>query len=649
MEKIKQLIDELNRASDTYYNSGETIMSDAEFDLKLDELRKLEEETEIVMSNSPTHKVGTKVLDGAKKVKHSHPMLSLKKCHSAQEVLDFARNDEILGLIKCDGLTVSLTYERGILLGAESRGDGTIGTDCLEHIKNFTNVPLKINKSGTYIIDGEAIIYDYDFAEINKNGEFKNSRNLASGTLNCLEPKLAADRKLSFVAWDVIEGSDETTLLRKLSEASSLGFTVVPHGLCENTIEDIDNMFKSMYSVADKMGIPLDGVVYKINDCKKYFSRGRTEHHFSGGIARKKPMEDNITTLRDVIWQTSKTGLINPVAVFDEIDLDGALTTKATLHNLSYIEDLELGIDDEITVIRANEVIPRVTGNLTRSNTLVIPNKCPCCGANAIIKQENNSKALYCTNENCEARLLGKLSHFCGKHAMDIEGLSEATLEFLIDKGWVKSFKDLYHLNNPEIVKIWKATPGFGTKSVDNIINAIGNSRITTLDKLLCAVSIPNIGSRAAKDIAAFSNYNLTQFMDDVISYDCSVFSQIDGIGEKMIISIKNWADENWIDFLALTNELYITDPNKNIINGVDLSGKSFVITGSVNHFKNRDELKEYIESLGGKVSGSVSSKTFAVINNDITSTSSKNKKAKELNIPIWTEEDFINYTKGVN
>ena len=648
LDIMRGMVSILNEASERYY-SGNPILTDTQFDARLEDLRQLEEETGFILSNSPTQIVGAKILTELKEVVHSHLMLSLEKCHSVDELIKFANKKELVASIKLDGLTCSLTYENGLLVLAETRGNGTVGNDITDHVKRFKNVPLKIGKEGTYIIDGEAIITNEDFAEINKNGEFKNSRNLAAGSLSVLDTSLVAKRKLSFLAWDVIEGGNSNLLKDNLNEAKELGFEVVPSWIVNNLDpKKLQNTIDFVFEFALDEGLPNDGIVFKFNDIEYGKSLGATSHHFRNGIAYKA--KDNVyeTELIDIEWTMGKTGVLTPTAVFKPVEIDGTTVERASVHNVSILTKLDLHIGDIIEVFKANMIIPQVKRNISADERevlgkepdyIAIPGICPVCGGHTEIKQDNDSKVLICTNDNCKGKLLGKLTHFVSKNAMNINGMSETTLEFLINKGWVKSFKDLYDLDYAAWIDEWKHTDGYGEKSVENILNAIENSRNTTLDRFIYSLSIPLIGKSASKTISKFFNGDFEMF------YKCMTnpfdWTALDDFGNAMHESIVNYSVNNHIMIRELAMKMNFEKP-ENVVSSNSLSGKTFVITGSLNHFANRDEAKEKIETAGGKVSGSVSAKTNYLVNNDINSTTGKNKKALELGVKIITEDELI-------
>ena len=647
IKRLKELIEILNNASNAYYNSTPN-MTDYEWDKLYDELKALEKETKIIYPDSPTQNVGYKVLDEVKEVKHNHLMLSLDKCHTEQELVDFAKDKNCILSVKADGLTTSLHYIDGQLIGAETRGNGVSGSDVLENVLNIKNVPHTIPYKDELIIDGETIIDWNTFNKINENlpagqDKYKHPRNLVSGTITMLDTDIAASRNMRFIAWRVIKGLNEKSVFLGLKEAEKLGFEIIPMWTYTNKSTDKENlsaMLSDLQDKANELDIPYDGAVMAYDDVEYGNSLGRTDKFFRHSISYKYEDELFETILEDIEWNTSKTGLINPVAKFKETVIDGASVTRATLHNISYIENLQLGIGDKIRIYKANKIIPKVHDNLTRSNTWKLPNKCPNCGGNVEVHNENGSKTLHCINDNCSAKLLGKLSHFCSKNAINIEGMSEATLQFLIDKGWIKSFKDIYKLDYHR--QNWKEYDGFGDKSVDKLLDAIENSRNATLDRFIYSLSIPLIGRSTSKDISKYCNNSIDEFAF-IMENTSLEFASIDGVGISATTSLDDWWNTNRDIFYELAEEFVFSNKKENDNISVDLSGKIFVITGSLNHYKNRDELVSIIESMGGKVSGSVSAKTSYLINNDTQSSSSKNQKAKQLNIPIISEQDFIN------
>ena len=635
--RIKELTELLNKASDAYYNTGNTIMEDREYDSLLEELRSLEQETGFVMMASPTHNVGYEVKSELQKVAHNHPMLSLAKTKDWNEFIIYFGNKDVIGMLKMDGLTCSLRYIDGELISAETRGNGEIGEDIFHNIKTVKTVPQKIPYKDELIVDGEIICTYEDFEPFST--EYKNPRNFASGSIRLLDSNECAKRPLTFVAWNVIKGFDnENSFLRKLVLIDELGFTVVPW----TSSFDWDAK-EFLVNKAKKLGYPIDGLVGRFDDIKYGESLGATSHHSNAAYAFKFGDETYETVLRDVEWNTTRTGIIAPVAVFDEVDLDGALTTRATLHNLSIIEQLELGIGDTITVYRSNMVIPKIDNNLTRSNTLKIPKTCPCCGKPTEVKYTDNSKVLMCTNPDCAAKKLARFTHFVSRKCMNIDGLSERTLEALISNNLIKNFRDIYHLNE-HIDKLY-TIDGMGKKSVENLLNSIEKSRDVKLENFIASLGIPNIGLSAARSISKKfngSHYDFVQALSG--GYD---FSQIDDFGEITNKSLHDWWDSKDPMVVLLPMEVNFIVENDASSNA-SLDGKSFCITGSLTHYANRDALVKAIDDNGGKYVSSVSKKTDYLINNDKTSTSGKNKKAIDLNIPIISEEDFINMIGGV-
>ena len=649
---IASRVRELNRASEAYYNTGQPIMSDAEFDNKLEELRQWEEETGIVLSNSPTHNVGATVLDNIKEATHKTPMLSLEKCHSIEEIIKFANNHNLVASVKLDGLTVRLTYKDGNLVLAESRGDGTVGSDVTEHVKQFTNVPLHINKEGTYIIDGEALIKLDNFAEINKNEEYKNSRNLAAGTLSSLDTSVVKDRKLSWYAWEVVEGDNDNSFYKRLLNAQNLGFDVVPcYNITINEFNQLQIHIDNFINIAEKENLPQDGVVFKFDDVEYGKSLGNTSHHFRNGIAYKIFNDSVETKLVDIEWTMGKTGSLCPTAVFNPIEIEQTIVERASLHNISVMKQI-LGnpwIGQHIGVFKANLIIPQIRwaeeDDKYKKNYINIPRICPICGQPTKIVKDNNSEVLVCTNDNCKGKLLGKLTHATSKNALNIDGLSESTIEKFINLGWLNSIKDIYNLfKHKDEMKILN---GFGKKSVEKLLDSIEKSRNTSLQRFLYSLSIPLLGNSASKDIAEFCGNTFNSFVGALTEGGKDAFISINGIGEVLGKSIINYWNKHNEEIIDLAQEfIFSKDEKIEKVENDKINGKVFAVTGSVNHYKNRNELKADIEKNGGKVTSSVTSKTDYLINNDINSNSSKNKKAKDLNVPIISEEQFLSMLK---
>ena len=644
-KQMQELIKVLNEASDVYYNSSKRIMPDYEWDAKYEELKKLEKETGITYANSPTVNVGHTVLSKIPKVKHNHPMLSLDKCHSVDDLIKFSGNKTCLLSVKCDGLTTSLRYVNGKLVGAETRGNGIEGGDVLANVMTIKNVPHTIPYKEELIVDGETII-DWDmFNQINESlpegqEKYKHPRNLVSGSLNLLDTELAAKRNMRFIAWRVIKGIDNNSVSRSLIDISRMGFEVVPF-LCDIHLagkEGLAHRLEELRHMADEKQIPYDGAVMTYDDIKYGDSLGRTEKFFKHSIAYKYEDELYTTKLVDIEWNTSKTGLINPVAVFEPVDLSGAITTRATLHNISYLEKLQLGIGDTIQIYRANMVIPKIHDNITRSGIYKIPDKCPCCGGDAIIQHENESKTLYCTNPDCQAKLLGRLVHFVSKDAMNIDSFSEQSLKKFIELGWIHDMDDIYKLyqHKDEMYQLER----FGKRSVDKLLDNIETSKNTTLDRFIYALSIPLVGRKASKTIANYFHQSINDFL--CAGLDGFDFTNLPEIGSGINQSIQDYIRDRWYFVCQFANNFNFKAEKKRKRKSIDLSGKTFVITGSLYHYKNRNELTSIIEDGGGNVSSSVSAKTTYLINNDKQSTSSKNKKAQKFGVSIITEEEFM-------
>lgn len=648
LERMKQLIKELNNASYAYYNQV-PIMPDYEWDKMYDELETLEYVTGIVLANSPTHNVGYSVADELKEVEHNHPMLSLDKTKSIDELIEFIGNKDCFLSVKADGLTTSLHYINGKLIGAETRGNGVRGIECLQNVLAMKNVPKEIPYKNELIIDGETIIGWDTFREINdklpKDKKYKHPRNLVSGSLQLLDSKEAASRNMRFVAWRVIKGFEHKAPSEDLFKAKNIGFEIIPFVKLSKEYtwskEELENILDDIRTYAYEDNIPYDGAVMAVDDYKIAESMGRTDKFFRHSMAYKYEDELFETMLTDIEWNISKTGLINPVAIFQPVDLNGAITTRATLHNITYIKDMMLGIGDRIRVYRSNMVIPKVHDSIDKSGNFNIPDKCPICGQPTRIIKENDSEVLMCENPDCKGKLLGKLVHAASRNALDIENLSESTIEKFINLGWLNSIQDIYHLSDHE--NEMKTLDGFGKKSVDKLLASIEKSRKTSLERFLYSLSIPLLGKSASMMIAEVVDYDFDTFIDEMTIKGAEYFRYLPGVGNALISSLNAYWKNHYSDILQLANEFTFEKSNI-VLDEIPkiLQGKTFVVTGSVNHYKNRDELKADIVAHGGTVAGSVSSKTSYLINNDINSTSSKNQKAKSLHIPIITECQYL-------
>ena len=626
------IIDQINAAKEAYYNSGNPIMTDTEYDALLREAEQM----------GYTETVGFAPVESINTITHEHKMLSLDKRHTVEEVQDFIGDKSVVAMWKADGLTISCTYIDGILTRLETRGNGQVGNDIMFHANSFENLPKKINKAGKYVIDGECVILYSDFEKINAKladeFKYKNPRNLASGSLNLLNPEKSAKRHLRFYAWDVIEADGiSNSLTENLIEASHLGFDIVM-ALCVgfNIKEILDIMRKD----AQTIGFPIDGIVFKYDNRSYGKSLGATDHHFRNAIAYKFEDDKYPTKLKDIVWQIGKTGQLTPVAIFDPpVDISGSIVEKASIHNVNIMKQLGLTKGCTVYIYKANDIIPQIySAEPDGTEPFDIPVVCPECGAPTYIKKDNDTEVLMCSYENCPGVLLGKWEHYVSKKAMDIDGLSSATLETFLKRGYLDHvFVNLYSLGDykKELYKL----DGFGKKSIDNLLVAIEKSKDVTLQRFITAFSIPGIGEGQSKLICAiFKTFD--EFYDAACNgYD---FSNIPGIGKILNANIHKWIVNNGWQMIDVAQVVRFVEEQKSTPTGVSLSGKTFVVTGSVNHFKNRDELKKIIEDLGGKCAGSVSKSTSYLINNDTESTSSKNIKAKSLGVQIISEEDFL-------
>ena len=642
-ERMKELIERLNEASKAYYAQDREIMSNYEYDALYDELTALEDETGIVMSNSPTVNVGYEAVDKLPKERHEKPMLSLDKTKDREELKNWLNGKEGLLSWKLDGLTVVLTYEDGKLTKAVTRGSGEVGEVITGNAKVFKNLPHKISYQGKLILRGEAVIKYSDFEKINEkiedvNARYKNPRNLCSGSIRQLDSKITAERNVHFMAFCLVSADDvdfHNSREEQFLFLQKQGFDVVEYvKISPDTILQAITDYEEKIQTYD---IPSDGLVLTYEDIAYGQSLGRTAKFPRDSIAFKWKDEIKETILSEIEWSPSRTGLINPVAIFEPVELEGTTVSRASVHNVSILRALELGIGDHITVYKANMIIPQIAENLTKSNNLTIPEKCPCCGGETQLKQMNEVQSLYCMNPNCDAKKVKAFALFVSRDALNIDGLSEATLEKFLAKGFLHTFVDLFYLSRyeDEITKM----EGFGDKSYQNLITATMNARTTTLPRVIYGLGITGIGLANAKMLCREFAYDV----DNMIDADIKQLSEIDGIGEVLASAFYSYfhVEENRTLLYDILKELTIEKEEIDYSNE-RINGKSFVVTGSLMHFENRDELKAKIESLGGKVTGSVTNKTTALINNDIASNSSKNKKAKELGILIVTEEQFM-------
>ena len=643
LQEIKERVELLNKAGKAYYQEDREIMTNFEYDKLYDELVELEKETGIILSNSPTQNVGFEALSVLPKERHESPMLSLDKTKEVETLREWLGLQEGLLSWKLDGLTIVLTYQEGKLVKAVTRGNGEIGEVITNNAKVFKNVPLAINYKGTLVLRGEAVIKYSDFEKMNAeiedvDSKYKNPRNLCSGSVRQLNNKITADRNVHFFAFTLVNAPDvdfNNSREEQMKWLGEQGFDVVEtKRVTAETLEDTVKWFAGTIATND---FPSDGLVLVLDDIAYGKSLGTTAKFPRDSIAFKWQDEVKETKLKSIEWSASRTGLINPVAIFEPVELEGTTVSRASVHNVSIVEALELGIDDTIKVYKANMIIPQIAENLTRSGSVVVPDECPVCHGLTQIKQENGVKALYCINPECLAKKIKSFTHFVGRDAMNIEGLSEATIEKLIAQGMIKELADLFHVEKYKDV-ITKME-GFGEKSYANLIASIDKARHTTLAKFIYSLGIPNVGLSNAKLICkAYKND-----LEAIRNATADSLLEIQGIGGVIADTFINFfrKEENKKIVDDLLKEVSFEEE---VVNESDLifENMNFVITGSVEHFANRNEVKELIESKGGKVTGSVTSKTNYLINNDNMSNSSKNKKAKELNVPIITEVEFM-------
>ena len=643
MDRIKELVELLNKAGKSYYSEGRELMSNYEYDALYDELGMLEKETGYILSNSPTVNVGYEVLSELPKERHESPMLSLDKTKRPEALAEWLGSQKGLLSWKLDGLTIVLTYDNGQLQKAVTRGNGEVGEIITNNARVFKNVPVTIPFKGKLVLRGEAIITYSDFERINEqipeaDAKYKNPRNLCSGSVRQLNNEITAQRNVHFFAFTLVSAQDvdfDNSRQRQFEWLKDQGFSVVEYKMVtKDTILDTIEWFEKTIVTND---FPSDGLVILYDDIAYGDSLGRTAKFPRNAMAFKWTDETAETTLREIEWSASRTGLINPVAVFDPVELEGTQVSRASVHNISIVESLKLGIGDRIKVFKANMIIPQIAENLTQSGNLEIPKVCPVCGGKTQIKQVNDVKTLYCINEDCQAKHVKSFAHFVSRDALNIDGLSEATLEKFIQHGFLKNFCDLYHLEKfrDEII----ALDGFGEKSYENLLTSVENSRNTTLPKFIYGLGIANVGLSNAKMIVQA----LGNDIEKVIHAGRQELEKIDGVGAVIADTFASYFEneKNKEEFYKLLQEMHIEKAPDNQNNQI-LTGKVFVITGSLEHFENRNQLKERIEQLGGKVTGSVTGKTSYLINNDSHSTSSKNKTAAKLGVPVITENEFL-------
>lgn len=643
LERMKELSAILSEAAKAYYQESREIMSNFEYDRLYDELLKLEEETGTVFAGSPTQKVGYEVLSELPKERHDKPMLSLNKTKSVEELKEWLGDQKGLLSWKMDGLTVVLTYEDGKLTKAVTRGNGEIGEVITGNARTFVNLPMTIPYKGRLILRGEAIITYEDFEKLNASiadeaAKYKNPRNLCSGSVRQLNSEITAARNVRFMGFALVQADGVDFKNSKKEQAqwlSGLGFEMVES--VEVTAETIEDAVAEFAEKIEHYNIPSDGLVLLYDDIAYGASLGRTAKFPRDSIAFKWADEQQETKLSYIEWSASRTGLINPVAVFEPVELEGTTVSRASVHNISIMEGLDLGVGDTITVYKANMIIPQIADNLTRSGVKDIPEACPVCGGATEIRSVNDVKSLYCTNPDCQAKKIKGFALFVSRDALNIDGLSEMTLEKFIAAGFIHEFSDIFHLDRHKEVIV--EMEGFGEKSYENLTKAAKTASHTTLPRLIYGLGITGIGLANAKMICRYFNYDLAAMR----AADSEELCAIDGIGAVLADAwVKYFKDEknNKVLDHLLTDLTFETEQTESRDNS--LEGKIFVITGSVEHFANRKELQAFIEARGGKATGSVTAKTSYLINNDVTSNSSKNKKAKELGVPILSEEDFL-------
>ncbi|MGM8331778.1 NAD-dependent DNA ligase LigA [Clostridium perfringens] len=637
IKEMKSLISELNTASDMYYNTSNTVMSDKEWDIKLDRLKKLEKETGIVLNNSPSVNVGYEAKSKLEKVKHEYILRSLGKTQDKNELNSFIGNKKAVGMLKLDGLTTDLIYEDGKLIEGSTRGNGEIGEDITHNVKTYINVPKKIKYKGRVHIVGESIITYNTFNEINKNGEYKNPRNLVSGSVRQLDSKICAKRKVKFLSYNVF-GKEFISKVEELKWLEEQGFDVVDYKIVNNLNKDIEEL----KSIATKKQIPIDGLVFTYDDKVYGESLGNTAHHPNHSMAFKFYDEEEETVLRDVQWQVGRTGVITPVAIFDSVELDGTDVSKATLHNVSTMKKLKLGLGDKITVYKANQIIPQIRENLTQSNTLEIPEKCPICGHKTNIKISDNAEFLMCENPNCKAQLVQKIKHYCSRNAMNIEGLSEKTIEKFIEKGYLNGIGDIYKLQDKTEIK---RLEGFGVKSFNNLVNNIEKSKKCKLENFIYALGIPNVGKTTAKTLVEFSKgIECLDTLNKIKDMQVGDLMHMKDCGGVVAYSITTWFSnqDNKVLLKTLLEEIEFVEEEKAEVIAKENPLKRMRVYPTGKFTLKKSELKTKLEELGAIVeSGYKKSLDYLIVGGDI-SKSGKVSKAKRDNIKLFTEEELM-------
>ena len=637
IDEMRDLIEKLNHYT-KLYDEGKSPISDKEWDDMYFQLQSAEKFYNVYYEDSPTQRVNYQVVNELNKVEHNHKMLSLDKTKDTDVVSSFIGSQPYLAMLKMDGLTCSLRYIGGKLVSAETRGNGLVGEDILHNALVVKNIPNKIDYTEELIVDGEIICKYRDFEKF--SNEYANPRNFASGSIRLLDSAECAKRNLSFVAWEVVKGLEDNSFSKKLNSLSSLGFTVVDNVITKNYEEDI----KLLKYFAEQKSYPIDGIVFKFDNVEYGKSLGETGHHFKNAIAYKFYDEEYETTLLDIEWTMGRTGVLTPVAILNPIDIEGTEVSRASLHNISIMEELLKYAPfkgQKVYVYKANMIIPQISRSeelfmdtsVDKFEYIHIPETCPICGGATKIVQENESKILMCDNPQCEGKLVNRIEHFFGKKGLDAKGISKATIEKLISWGWVESITDVFELSKH--AKEWKNMQGFGEKSVTNILESIERSKSCVLESIISAAGIPLIGRTVARDLA--KRFNTYEDFRDAIRNGFD-FTKFGGYGYEMHKAISTF---NYTELDNIVENYLTIEKNNDIINVEKLKDLTFCITGKVHIWKNRDELSKEIEKLGGKVTGSVSKNTNYLINNDVNSTSAKNNKAKELGVQIISEEDF--------
>ena len=633
-KRIKDLVEMLNSARELYYEKNISGITNYEYDTLFDELATLEKETGIILANSPTQTVGYEIKSKLQKVAHEYPMLSLDKTKSVTELKKFVGNHEALLMLKLDGLTVAVTYENGVMVRAESRGNGTVGEDITHNAKTFINLPTIIPYKDKLVVFGEAIITTDYFEKLNnklpEDKKHKNPRNLASGSVRQLDSKICAERNVRFIAWRLVEGSDSSDFGERLVELDRYGFEIVPSTYIKK--DELAQQIEKTRNIAEMLGYPIDGCVVSYRDVNYIDKLGATSHHLRGQLAFKFYDEEVVTVLKGIEWGMGRYGTLTPVAVFEPVDIDGTTVERASLHNVSVLTRLDLHVGDEITVYKANMIIPQVGENLSAKyrepQYIELPSHCPYCGAITELRKDKESIVMHCTNKDCIERKTEMFANFVSKEGMDIKGLSKQGIKALLTKGLINDYKDLYHLkiHRTELVN----TPPYAQKSADNLLKAIEKSSNCKLQNFIVALGIPSVGTGAAKQISKVCKNNVHVFLNSTLNY------QLGNVAQE---NITRWLNENHLLVEELITLLEFEHTNNNLEQ--IYKGLTFCITGSLVQFSNRKELVSFIEQRGGTVTGSVSKNTDYLINNDMESTSSKNQKAKSLGIPIISEDWF--------